>query len=421
MTKVQINNEVNKKSFKILRTKHEVVKFYLKSKYDFRFNQMTHRFEKRLKNTSFPFLDLRVEELWDELNCCPTEIERGAGKCIKVRKEDVSNFVLLPELHVVYNPYKEWLKGLDLDDEMRKTSNSNLNPFEQLSRLVGFEGDEGGAETTRFATQLELWMIRAIRCLFDDFYSSKQCIVIAGKQGIGKTPFLRSLLPSDIRFQGIFQNPDVENKDHRISQSKYLITLIDEVDEWLSVNRKSYKSYMTNLFINERKPYARSEETFARITSFLGTCNTTNFLKDPTGTDRWIVFHVRNFLNKESQTSGEFVEDFNVNALWAFSFSKFKEGHSGEICEKGKERNYDRNELFRDESPELDLLQRFFKISERGDLGAEFLSATQIAKTIHAETGENLFPRPLGKALVRLGFRKFKSNGRVGYWVKRLN
>ena len=44
--------------------------------------------------------------------------------------------------------------------------------------------------------------------------------------------------------------------------------------------------------IRVRLPYARREETVQRTANFIGSTNEENFLNDPTGSVRWLVFDV---------------------------------------------------------------------------------------------------------------------------------
>ena len=300
------------------------------------------------------------------------------------------------------------------------------DPLSQLISFIKLK-EKSLEESQRLYRALLSWFVSAIKCLYEANYAAKQAVVFMGAQSIGKTPFVKSLLPKNMQ-EFIKVNPHFhpQNKDSRISLTQNFVIIIDEIDDWLKAkeNRDHNKTYMTETYVNERLPFARSSTTMNRICSFLGTCNTSEFLNDPTGSSRWVVFEIEGFVN--CRESGEWVvQDFPIEQVWKFAYDQYKRGYDAELSFSELKNNEENNEKYKFNTAEYEILNQYFVPSKQGEEGAEFFNATGILEFLK-ERGHDVCKSPinLGKALKRANFErksiKVRQKTHHGYWVKRV-
>ena len=268
-----------------------------------------------------------------------------------------------------------------------------------------------------------------LKTLVDPYYVHKQALVFEGPQGIGKTPFCRNILPEELRdFIKYALALDLANKDSRIALSRYLLIIIDEIDDFFkdATNRIKYKAFATQDVINERLPYAKSTTKLPRIASFLGTCNESNFLNDATGTQRFTCFKVRAFRNRMyGSPLDKCVELFDFAGLAASMFILMKRGFSPEYTREEYSKNEEKNEAFKYNSPEYETLVKCLTSVDKGHESAQFMTTTSICNFMNGIQSDVFFnTRSLGKALIRLKFKRVKKNingnSVYGFYVKKM-
>ena len=271
------------------------------------------------------------------------------------------------------------------------------------------------------------WFTGAIKTLYDRKYVHKQAIIFQGDSGIGKTPFCENLLPPHLADDFIkwAVGLNMDTKDSQIVLTTSFIIILDEIDDFFRDirNRIKYKSVMTQKHVNVRLPFGETEVSRQRITSFVGTCNETAFLNDPMGTQRFTVFSVEKFSNKRYST-GKFIEDFDISKVWGQAYALFKSGYYPEYTHKELVDNEEANEMYKYNSPEFEIIQKWLAPCKEGEESAvKFITATDICAYLNAkQDAVKFFNKPLGKALQRHKFvQKVKwVNGRTvrGYYVR---
>ena len=122
-------------------------------------------------------------------------------------------------------------------------------------------------------------------------FAFKSILVMQGKQGLGKTPWIK-ILTGDMKqhfLQGHYINPEI--KDSVIQSTNYWIVELGELD---SITKKSdearLKAFIDKPFDEIRLPYAPKTDKYPRRTVYFGTVNPQTFLTDQTGNSRyWCV------------------------------------------------------------------------------------------------------------------------------------
>lgn len=328
--------------------------------------------------------------------------------------------VTSPRIAAPFNPLKKWLEGLKCED--------GVDYIRELCQYIVLSNPLND-EKERLYMAFKKWFVGAIKTLYDPLYVHKQALIFQGASGIGKTPFIQSLLPKELfEFMKYAPSLDLESKDAKIALTTSFIINFDEIDDFFKTkkNRDNYKSYMTQKYVNVRLPYGKTEVSRQRITSFMGTCNESAFLNDPTGTQRFTVFSIEKFINKRYGTD-KFVEDFPIWRTWAYAFQLYIKGFDPEYTHEELVANEEANEIYKYNSAEYDTIVEWLAPAKKGEGGAvEFMTATDICAYLNGKQDVvRFFNGSLGKILIRLKFKKNKKkvNGQsiYGYSVRKLH
>lgn len=208
-----------------------------------------------------------------------------------------------------YNPIAEWLEGLKWDGEPRTRG--------LLPLFLGAVESDYNTEV------IELFMRGAIARALQPGTKFDHMIVLVGKQGIGKSTFLRRLAHNGAWFNDNFNTIEGDNAVEKL-RGMWMV----EMAELLSVKKakevEAIKSFVTSTVDTIRPKYARETEQRPRVCVFAGTTNEMDFLSDPTGNRRFIPVHCdaqeRQELLFEDESQGFF------DQCWAEVYARWKAG-----------------------------------------------------------------------------------------------
>src|SRR5690606_39387898 len=113
-------------------------------------------------------------------------------------------------------------------------------------------------------------------------------LVFQGPQNLGKTSWLKSLAPRELRLikDGMMLRPD--DKDSVKQVCSFWLVELGELDStFRRADIAQLKAFITQDTDVLRRPYARRESTYARRTVFFGSVNPREFLHDETGNRRY--------------------------------------------------------------------------------------------------------------------------------------
>ena len=177
----------------------------------------------------------------------------------------------------LYNPVAEMLQSAPWDGVHR------------VSVLLEILGITPGSFSD---TLLQKWLVQCVAMAFNNGRHSTAAagvLVLQGPQQTGKTSFFRRLAACREWFtEGASVN--MNDKDTLINATGAWITELGELDSTLRRDQASLKAFITNTTDSYRRPYAREAEDKPRRTSFCGTVNGEQFLRDTTGDARfWVI------------------------------------------------------------------------------------------------------------------------------------
>lgn len=302
---------------------------------------------------------------------------------LKVSKADLIDHIFLIAEQNQYSPVCEYLLEClaNWDGKSR---------VEQLFNC--FKLDDSVLQDADFLKVLfEKWLISCVKMAFNDGSEAAQgLLVLRGKQGIGKTRFLYTILPfPEWGADGITLDPSV--KDDILKVMRFWLVELGEINDTLKKEKLDrLKSFVTSRTDNLRKPYKRAAETIPRRTVFIGTVNGEGFLKDATGERRYWVIAV---------TAVEVDPTFDVKQLWGeitYKALKLKLPHwlTKEEIEKLNAQNEAYKKLTSEEQVLLDMLDW-----DAPDMCWQWVTATELCERVCLPRTRN---RLIAKALRRL-------------------
>ncbi len=214
----------------------------------------------------------------------------------------------------------------DFYDAVKNVAMRNkFHPIRELLDSFVWDGDEYirsllpdylGVENTDYQYQvMRLWMLGAVSRIYQPGCKFDYTMVFKGKQGIGKSTFLRLLALNDEWF-----NDSLDSLDSDKAAQSLVGSWIIELAELKSLARTaggvdSVKRFLTATQDKYRVPYERRADIFLRQCVFAGTTNKDDFLQDETGNRRFLIIEAGINQPKKKLFAPEAINDFK--AAWA--------------------------------------------------------------------------------------------------------
>lgn len=377
------------------------VEKYITHNFDFRFNTVSLQYQIKKKGAK-DWEDFNVNNIWRNLQ--KKHIDYSPGKITALLKSDFTPRV---------NPVQQYFKKLAPWD--KKTDHIG----ELIKYIFIYPNDKD-----RFERMFRKMFVRSIAAAFARNFN-KHALILVGNgtynQNSGKTTFLRWLLPPDLQE---YMTEDIKtDKDGLMALAGNFWINLDELADFTKQSVDEIKSFMSRDRVKVRIPYDAHFSMVQRISNFVGSTNNGEFLKDPTGSVRWICFK----LFGERPINWNYQKDIDINKVWAQAYALFQDGFNYQLTREEIEENERANVQFYMRSTELELIQTFLQPSHENEPGAEFLNTTQIieylSSNISGESNLVLKQEIIGRSLVHLKFEQTskyftdKKYSIKGYWV----
>lgn len=244
----------------------------------------------------------------------------------------------------------------------------------------------------RFAYKLlEKWLVQCVAMAYNDEggYGADGVLVLQGAQGIGKTSFFRALC-KDKALKKCFKEGAEQNsdKDKLIENTKYWITELGELERSTMKEMGALKAFITNSADEYRAPYGVSSVKYPRYTSFCGTVNEADFLKEA-GRRWWVIPLVDIDLDE--------LKNVNIPQVWAEAYTLWKADHNAFRLSKEESQEVERfsGKFERKTAEEQTILDRMDFEADSAEW--EWKSASDIARQLSLPD-----PTKVGKALRKI-------------------
>jgi predicted P-loop ATPase len=372
--------------------KHSHAFNHLYDKYIFRFNVVTsfYEFKKRKKRKWVKYDDRHRKtilfELMQESLDCPSD------------KFDI--FIESADFSPDFNPFDAYFNDL-------KPHKGKKSYIKELAKTITTNGN-----AKHFHKTLERFLVGSLDCLLNEDSVNDVCLVFQSPQGIGKTRWMRSLLPKAFQSEYLYEgNIDTKNKDHTMYLSQYWFIHLDELEALKSNDISAIKSYITRQRISVRKAYGRYKTNMVRRSSFLGSVNADKFLSDITGNRRWLVFKVDDI---------NYMHGIDPDKIWAEAYKLYKKGYRHWFDIEEIKAINSQNERFRAVSLEEELFLRYFSCNALKK-GGEFLSSSEVIEKIlwNVQGFSSKMSSPqMGRSLSKHSKGSQYTKGITRYWVE---
>jgi putative DNA primase/helicase len=162
-----------------------------------------------------------------------------------------------------------------------------------------------------------LWLISAVARVMRPGSKADCCLVLEGKQGIGKSSALRTLAGEWFTDQ----IADLGSKDAAMQCHGVWIVELAELDTVNRAESSRIKGFMSATFDRIRLPYGKNVVEWPRECVFAGSVNHDAYLRDETGARRfWPVrcgrIDLEAIKRDRDQLWAEAVQQFNAGAAW---------------------------------------------------------------------------------------------------------
>ncbi len=360
---------------------------FLSKYYDFRFNKILSRVEFKTKNGKI------YKEMNDyELNSILRQARLKQITCSSTKLQETVFSNYSKEFH----PYKDYMKNLPAWDgkdhigELSKTIKTENQPY--------------------WETCLRKWLVGLVASANEDDKINHQVVVLVGPQGVGKSTWIKILLPKELRnylYNGKLNGND---KDNVILLQQCLIINLEEFQD-IKNKFENLKDLITKESTQLRRAYAKFSEHITQYASFIASTNDKQFLADETGNRRFLCHSVIDINYKHS---------IDMNKVFAQAQHLYKKGFKYWFDGEEIKQIEINNEKFQCKSEIEETICKFLEPCKKEDKGASFGSATEIIGVLKASNLNlnNPSPEKTGAILIKLGYERIKKKGVYGYHYK---
>ena len=215
---------------------------------------------------------------------------------------------------------------------------------------------------------MQRMMIGAVARAYNPGCSMSWLPILVGAQGVGKSMFARSLVPTDL-FSEITTPLETLMKETYRLHVAWLLEL-PEIDNYFNIrNIENFKNLITTRVDEVRFPYAQLPSKLPRRFVLIGTTNRNQFLVDSTGNRRFVPLEIGSAFQVPWK---QLIEE--RDSIWAAAVAAYRSGegyefNSGEIAAISEY-----IQEFGDPDPWMDKIASYVAIREEVT-AAEVLSA----------------------------------------------
>lgn len=207
-----------------------------------------------------------------------------------------------------YHPIKKWLGELQWDGG------------HHIADLANHFTDRYGM----FDVWLRKWLIGSIEKAIRG--EQNFCLVLDGKQGIGKSNFAHWLAMPSPHYPTYFAEEQIQ-PDSKDSSALLITKFIWEVSELGATIRRAdveaLKAFVSRRIVTIRHPYGRYAIQKPALASFIGTVNNdTGILSDRTGNRRFVISHIEGI-------KWAYSENIYASQVWAEAHDAWLKGETG--------------------------------------------------------------------------------------------
>lgn len=375
---------------------------FLSTNYEFRFDVVASEYNyRKINKKSLPITDWDIYDD-DVMNSILLELE-----CMDLSMPNakLNMYVENKDIAQRYDPFLEYFQNL-----------KSYNPKKDKDYIALLSETVKTDDQEFFLIALRKFLVGSVACLLDEDQVNDVCLVLQSmKQGLGKTRWMRKLLPYQFQKKYFYEGAiDTKNKDHNMYLSQFWFINLDELEGYKTQDVNAIKSFITRDRISERASYARHKSRYIRRASFLGSVNDEKFLVDITGGRRWLPFNAL-FI--------DYMHTIDIDMLWSQVYHLYNEGFQYWFNNNEIEHLNKRNESFREMNQEEEMVLQYFSFPKEVDhsnVDNTFMGSAELIQHIISYgtvMGQKLSTPKVGKVLSKYSSITKKINGISKYYV----
>ncbi|MNK29187.1 hypothetical protein D3C87_475780 [compost metagenome] len=326
-----------------------------------------------------------------DANCTLAEINSLCSRN-RMPKTDSQDYIKLISSQHRYNPVENFIRSKPWDK------------VERFGALCDTLKTPEGYDRNTLQLLIRRWLISAAAAaLMPRGFWSKGVLVLQGAQSEGKTAWIKSLLPPELRgLLKVGATIDPANKDSVSSVISHWLVELGELDgTFRKADIARLKGFISQDIDQLRRPYDRLESEYQRRTVFFASVNPKVFLVDETGNVRWWTIPV---------TAVDSAHGIDVQQLWAEAAHYFEAGERWWLDRDEEAVLEQTNTDHTEPNPIEELLMARYQWDKPG---TRALSASEVLIELRYDKPTNKQAKDAGAILRKLtGGEPKKSNGR---------
>lgn len=340
---------------------------FMKRRYEFRFNELKGEVEHRERH-SFRFNFSPVDER--VLNSISLNAQ---AEGLAVWDRDIKRYVHSDKIPF-YNPIDDYLNNLPVWD-----GTDRIRPL----------ADQVPTSTAEWRNRFYTWFLSMVAHWqgIHQTHANSTLPLLVGEQGCGKSTWCLNLLPPVLR-EFYTDRIDLSRRSEAEQYlNRFLLVNIDEFDSVSSHYQGFLKHVLQKPVVQLRRPYQQAIRRLKRYASFIGTCNHSDLLTDPSGSRRYLCVEISGTIRRDLPLQHDQLYAQALHALATGQRYWFTPEEEAEITRQ--------NSAFQQLPPAEQLFLRYFRAAEPGEENVERLSAVEILERIRKRCSVQLPPTTL--------------------------
>lgn len=276
---------------------------------------------------------------WDYIGLA-SYMERRYGLMNKGKAEDAVTEV---SMHNRHNPITEWLDSLVWDGQPRVDT--------LLPCYLGTDMSDYNVSVMR------LFMQGAIARAYHPGTKFDYMLVFIGKQGLGKSMFLRRLCHRSEWFCDNFNTIEGDKASEKL-RGMWIVELAEMLATKMKKDDEGAKAFITSTVDTFRPAYGKETQQRPRACVFAGTTNSPSFLTDTTGNRRFLPIECGVF----EPAMDLFADDVNeyFDQAWAEALHVYKTEHPRLVLDKRSAAfAMEMQEQYLEDDPRVGIIQQY--------------------------------------------------------------
>ncbi|MDZ4983314.1 VapE domain-containing protein [Clostridium perfringens] len=285
--------KVTKNGVKLLKTENNVSALLNAMSIDVKYNIITRKINIKDNKTE--------SENLNEYDIAITRIYDMAQKQeFQISKDDIASYTTSISRRNTIDEFYDIIKDVKWDGK---------DYLDQLFKTITIKED-AQENKSFYKLLLTKWLFQIVASSELDRFNAAGVLVLYGNQFAGKTTFFKYLMPKEVRHlfaEGMTLNP--ESTDSVAQNTSFKLVEWGELEATQKYDQEELKKFITREVDTYRNPYARAAIDHKRVTVYGASCNSKEFLKDPTGSRRYWVIPVKKISDD--------IMKLDIKQLWA--------------------------------------------------------------------------------------------------------